>query len=284
MKSIYLTILLLGSCGLLVAQNQHCIEPAVLEVHYLHLMQEDTVRKNKLQKDSMILRIGNNMSQFFSYYVFWEDSMMNDPHGRQTAEDMKIKAFETGNHSKLPGRHTTSDYIYKNYPENKITITNQRLIANFIYEEDYVPQKWIITDSTKNILHYPCKLAITNFRGREWYAWFTEDISIGDGPWKLKGLSGLILEAYDKNSDYYYLATTLKEQGMMPIVFYNFHKKEIIPTDRITFLRAKYAYLCGVPSQKIDLIKNVHWGGKKINYLEKNPKRLLYDFPEIDYK
>ena len=37
-------------------------------------------------------------------------------------------------------------------------------------------------------------------------------------------------------------------------------------------------------SDEIDLIKNVYWGGKKINYLTSSRKRLHYDFKEIDYK
>lgn len=269
---------------ILLAQNQRCLEFAIMEVHYSHSMQEDTIRKSKIKKDSMILRIGNNMSQFFSYYVFWGDSMMNDPSARKKAEDLKIKAFETGDFSEFPGRHTTEDYLYKNYPKGKITITATDLVAGFIYEEDYQPQEWVITDSIKKILNLSCRLATCSFRGRKWHAWFSEDIPVSEGPWKLNGLPGLILEAYDKNKDYYYLATEIKEKGILPITFYNFHKKEFIPTDRVTFLSAKYAYSSGKSATEIDLIKDVQWGGKKINYLGRTSKRLLYDFQELDYK
>lgn len=285
MKKAFLLTFLLGSFWTLPAQKQLFIEPALLEVHYSHSMQEDTVRKGKTKQDSMILRIGKNHSQFFSYFVFLEDSMMNNPKAKKKAEDLKIKAFETGDFSKFPGRHTTSDYIYKNYPHNKITVTTQRLIAGFFYKDEYLPQEWTIWDSTKLILNYSCQFAVCNFRGRQWCAWFTTDIPVSEGPWKLNGLPGLILEAYDKNKDYYYLATGIKEKSIVAVTFYDFSGKGFIATDRLTFLNAKYNYLRGVSTEEIDLIKDVYWGGKKINYsMQRTPRRLLYDFQELDYK
>ena len=34
-----------------------------------------------------------------------------------------------------------------------------------------------------------CKKATTNFRGRYWEVWYTEDIPISQGPWKLCGIA-----------------------------------------------------------------------------------------------
>jgi GLPGLI family protein len=270
---------------MLSAQKQMFIEQAILEVHYYKTMQQDTIRKNKIETDSMILRIGNDVSQFYSYHTFFYDSIWNDPSGRKKAEELSLEAFRSQDFSKKPGVRTTHNYIYKNYPQNKkMSITTNRLVAGFIYEDDYKQQEWTILDSTKQILNHKCKLAVCQFRGREWFAWYTQDILFGDGPWKLNGLPGLILEAYDKSRSYFYLASQIIEKDLEPIYFYNFYEKEFIPTDRTTYLGAKYDFISGVDPDKIDLINDLYWDGKKVNYLGRTPRRLLYDFQETDYK
>jgi GLPGLI family protein len=60
---------------------------------------------------------------------------------------------------------------------------------------------WKITDSTKKIGHFICTKATTHFRGRNYIVWFTPEIPLPYGPWKLTGLPGLILEANDKSND-----------------------------------------------------------------------------------
>ena len=54
---------------------------------------------------------------------------------------------------------------------------------------------WETGDSTKNILGYECIQAQTDYHGRHWTVWFTPEIPVHDGPWKFRGLPGLILEA-----------------------------------------------------------------------------------------
>lgn len=62
------------------------------------------------------------------------------------------------------------------------------------------------------------------FRGREYTAWFTMDIPINDGPWKLYGLPGLILKAEDSEG-----ILNIEVFGLMTDV----EKKEItLPNDK----------------------------------------------------
>jgi GLPGLI family protein len=65
--------------------------------------------------------------------------------------------------------------------------------------------EWELFDETKKINNFLCQKASCNFRGRTFIAWFTNDIPVSLGPWKLNGLPGLILEAYDsKNQVFFY--------------------------------------------------------------------------------
>ncbi len=68
----------------------------------------------------------------------------------------------------------------------------------FTVNDDWITISWEITNQKKKVLGYECQKATGTFRGREYTAWFTTAIPVPYGPWKLFGLPGLILEAYDK--------------------------------------------------------------------------------------
>ena len=75
-----------------------------------------------------------------------------------------------------------------------------------MYEQLEVPNWQLIPDSTTTIIGYRCLLAKALFKGRTWYAWYSEDIPISEGPWKISGLPGLVLLAYDQNKQYIFNA------------------------------------------------------------------------------
>jgi len=91
------------------------------------------------------------------------------------------------------------DYIKINHGTKEILLFDALPTVEVLIQDNYPELSWGITNETKNIAGYPCIKATTNYRGRNWIAWFTPNIAIPYGPWKLHGLPGLILEAYDKD-------------------------------------------------------------------------------------
>ena len=70
---------------------------------------------------------------------------------------------------------------------------------------------WKIFDEEKMIADtYRCKKAVGDFRGRTYTVWFTEEIPISSGPWKLGGLPGLILEAEESERHFSFNFKSLK--------------------------------------------------------------------------
>ncbi|GIV37905.1 MAG: hypothetical protein KatS3mg032_2284 [Cyclobacteriaceae bacterium] len=63
---------------------------------------------------------------------------------------------------------------------------------------------WEVGSELKKVGNFVCRKATTNFRGRKWNVWFTEEIPIPAGPWKLNGLPGLITEAEDETKTFYF--------------------------------------------------------------------------------
>lgn len=277
-----LLILLLFSSGTF-SQNKK-LENAVLECRYKLVMQKDTIHGLEPVEDDMVLRIGKTTSQFFSRHTFYHDSLWADPDGRKKAEDLSIESLYAFGKPKTFGPRTTKDYLYKNYPEGKMTTyTNDFIHVNFFYEEDNVPQEWMVEDSTKQILGHTCKKAECNFRGRHWIAWYAVDIPIKNGPWKLNGLSGLILEAYDSKKDYHYTATALDEKPVFPVTFYKFEDNGEMKTERKTYNHTLEKYLMGADVAELELLQEALKEGIPLKFVRRRGKKLRYDLLERDH-
>ncbi|MBT0548898.1 GLPGLI family protein [Riemerella anatipestifer] len=61
--------------------------------------------------------------------------------------------------------------------------------------------RWKLVEETKTIGTFICHKAITELSGRAYAVWYTEEIPISAGPFKLMGLPGLVLFAEDGTGD-----------------------------------------------------------------------------------
>jgi len=244
---------------------------------------KDTVTGTKEKDEITVLRIGNNVSQFFSEIKYSTDSLVSTPEGSRLWGQRMIDAIGRGDIGNLPGRSSFKDYIYKNHPHGKLTnYTSDGLMTTYQCVEDYETQKWDIKDSTKQVVGYSCQLASCTFRGREYFAWFTLDIPISDGPWKLNGLPGLILEAYDSADHYHFTAVGVSQTSLKPVTLYNCSKKYEKAT-RIELLKEKSSILFGKRNVKQELkdISGIEFGSSTPN---PQKRKYAYDFMERDYR
>jgi GLPGLI family protein len=77
--------------------------------------------------------------------------------------------------------------------------------------KEYLKNSFTILEEYKNIYNYKCQKATTTVYGREFEIWFTTDIPVSDGPWKLSGLPGLIIEAHSKDKFHNFFMTSIKK-------------------------------------------------------------------------
>lgn len=78
----------------------------------------------------------------------------------------------------------------------------------YIVEEKINTINWKIENEFKTVNDLKVQKAIGEFRGRKYIAWFSNEIPVKYGPWKLNGLPGLILNvADDKNEVMFYVKT-----------------------------------------------------------------------------
>lgn len=149
------------------------------------------------------------LSKFYSYSKVLQSAFMQ-----------KQYAMGSFDLREMPKAGNLSWVFYKNYPaEGKTLMLDEAGETNCRIEENAETPEWtIVPDSTAEILGYPCQMATTLFKGRQWYAWYSEDIPLDEGPWKLRGLPGLILKAYDSQRQFIFEGAGL-EQIAEPITF-----------------------------------------------------------------
>ena len=227
-----------------------------------------------------MLRIGKTTSAFFGTKRLWNDSLVvvsPDIYLTMEMENMN-KAMETGVKKDLACGHYWS-YIYKNIPEGKVTERCYFDMERWQYSEDWEKPQWEIGDSTKTVLGYECVEATSNYRGRKWTAWFAPEIPIQEGPWKLCGLPGLILEAHDANSDYIFEATGLKQNPNSEVGVFTYDERRGYSTvTRDKFFNNWWKYKHSNSAAKIQAAYGV--GSAPAN---EKPKPILYDKEETDY-
>ncbi len=69
----------------------------------------------------------------------------------------------------------------------------------FIFRDTLPKIAWHIKEDTKDIGGFNCIAAAGEFGGRVYDVWFTPEIPVGLGPYKLSGLPGMILEAASRD-------------------------------------------------------------------------------------
>lgn len=151
---------------------------------------------NSNDKLNEYLFVKENSSYYFGYGGIFDHFDKTDYNSivNQQSKSKKlgtVRLFYSANTGKL--------YEYK------VAVKPKPLLA-----WEFFPKiQWKIHSDHKEILGYDCQKATCNFRGRSYTVWFAKDIPVSEGPWKLKGLPGLILEAVENESKYNYFAKSI---------------------------------------------------------------------------
>lgn len=218
-KRTILSATLILTASVAFAQNSDkIIERAVLKCTYLESVVVDTVT-HRAVTDTMYLVIGHNTSSFYSQDRLFVDSLLGLMDGITQLRNLQFQYARQGRISELTSN--TSEYIYQNYPDG--AITTRAMLGNLNVEiiEERESPFWELSDSTRKILGYTCHKAEAAFRGRTWTAWYTTEIPVSSGPWKLYGLPGLILDTYDSRMDYRYTVIGISAQDVGDVTLYS---------------------------------------------------------------
>jgi GLPGLI family protein len=200
---IVITIISLKANEPLSIDAYEVLDTSRLVIRYSFEFVADADKPTIIDEDILILEIGNKISKSYSYGLYKHDSI---------ATMNKNSSGVPGFRARVPAME-----VFKNYPESKNSIVHRASWNTPIFwYEDEVNIEWTILPERKQIAGYSCQKAITNFRGRAWETWFTNQIPVSDGPWKFHGLPGMILELSDSKKHFKFSCVGIS-QDKVPI-------------------------------------------------------------------
>lgn len=185
----------------------------------------------------MTLLANSAKSKYFNDLSLWTDSLESTPEGKAKLDDI-IRAtclvkdadgYDYWDLTKGPVKDIYT-YVFDDIAEETLTHFDEWGDETMYYTEPYVEMQWeLVPDSVASVLGYECQLGEADYHGRQWKAWFTTDIPLSFGPWKLRGLPGLILKA-EADGMFSFIATGLQNTDRIISPMYS--KKNYRKTER----------------------------------------------------
>ncbi len=220
----------LGFIGLIQAQG--------LFVEYAFNYVQDTIDKNNIRIENMSLYVNSHGD---SYYI----------------SSPKIKAdsinFIRKDEVLIPGNGPIriADFS-RDIPKFKIQYSLEKIggvykirttipLRFYLIEEQILPMDWRLLNETKEQYGYRLKKAEIDCFDRRWVAWYTEEIPFHEGPYKFKGLPGLIVELHDENKWFHFQLNQVKLHSSTYTIFENY--RQFLPVERDAYTKIMEKYL-----------------------------------------
>ena len=146
---------------------------------------------------------------FYNYTI-----QTQDDEGRNVTDSIRL-ALQVGtratycntvlayNKDGRPSQEMTNSFIMHHQAVltdmDRAEVVAVETIYPYRYESHEPPAKvnWTLTSDTMTICEMLCYRAMGKLYGKQWTVWYTEDVPSSAGPWKLRGLPGLIVRAED---------------------------------------------------------------------------------------
>lgn len=195
MKKNILALIGICVCTISFAQQP---ELAVAKARYNFSHVIDTNKKDKPWVEEMVLIIGKNATLYTSNVRL--NQLINFK--KHVAEQIKNNGGTLNGATITSNRkqQTIETEYYTFNKENKL-ITAEKLMHDYTVEEEIPKIDWKIERDTMSFSGLKCQKATATFKGRNWIAWFAPELPFANGPWKLNGLPGLIIDAYDEKKE-----------------------------------------------------------------------------------
>ena len=212
--------------------NFEIIDTAQLKVTYKY----EFVDSTKTYTNAMVLLVGPKVQTFQGEADYHMDSLGVSLEGKAYPTP-----YLTAKMNQFPPKRSTTEWkVYTGYPSGMVSITDRVLATRYLSEERLETPAWKLQRGyTKNIMGYTCYQAEIDLYGRHWIVWYAPQLQCSAGPWVLRGLPGLIVEAYDSEQIHRFsLESVASLKAPIPYVVSNYF---MLPRDRVVKDYMRYA-------------------------------------------
>lgn len=235
----------------LVAQMATKTEPLILGVEYLFIHKYDKEDTTKRVESKMILLVSDKRSVFnhetYTSTEPYPDFVLNAPPPTAEQREAAMKRMaENANKVRKVTLEVNSKFLvneqYSFIPSENKMVMMSNLNINFDYKVELQNPEidWEINNEVREIGGIRCQKATGFFKGRSYTGWFATSLPFPFGPWKLKGLPGLILEAADSTGDVQFLFKELLKSKEAEVLHYDGLNPVVTSEDKYLSIKEKY--------------------------------------------
>lgn len=238
--------------ALFTCKVSHAQKTVLINVVYEFKYVRDLADKANPYTTNMVLSLGKNSSRYCTEKMYLENKTQLDTKEKMTQQagidiNPQPKQVFMGGPMLTINKYGTfiNEQILKNYVSRKLTIWATMGPKDYKIETSLTNIDWKVQDEKKTIGKYNCQKATGSYGGRIYTAWFAPELHFQDGPWKLSGLPGLILEATDSRNE---VVFTFKEISKISDAkettasLIDYDERFTITTNLAAYNRSKKAY------------------------------------------
>lgn len=226
-------------------------ETISLNVVYEFKYVRDAGNKDNPYTTNMVLSLGKQSSRYCSEKLYKANNMNAERERKKREQEEALSTSSTpmtvvsGGPLLVVNKYGAiiNEEIIKDIPAQQLTMNGVLGTKTFLIETALPKITWTIQQEKKTIGKYTCQKAVGSYGGRSYEAWFTPDLPFQDGPWKLSGLPGLILEAQDATGEVSFTFKELSRNTDAEETTKSFLKREYsIKTNLKDYNRTKAAF------------------------------------------
>lgn len=242
MKKYFLPVILIVLCTDCIYSQERVSVNVVYGFTYVR----DLADRNDPYKADMVLSLGKNTSRYCTEKLY-EDKTKKNSERKASAENTATRPtiVVAGGPLLLVNKYGAiiNEEVIKDISNEKMSICASMGFKSYEIDDKLPKIDWKIEQDKKLIGKYNCQRATGSFGGRIYTAWFTTDLPFRDGPWKLSGLPGLILEAQDQKKELCFsfkeISRNISEQEKTNSFFLN---DGCIKVSMKSYIKAKEAF------------------------------------------
>lgn len=165
---------------------------------YSYQMKPDAGKKDSVITDYMNLDTDGRKSYFYNAAKYERDSAYAVT--KSYKDLLQAKSYD----------QNLSYIVEKDYSKKTVNFYDTFKTVHLVIPENDLP-KWKIEKEFMKINGIECQKATSQYKGRDWEAWFSKDYPVNDGPYKFSGLPGIVVSIKDSENDHIFNLIQIKK-------------------------------------------------------------------------